>query len=386
MRPSILKSSAQTTAPVRSFCLAARIRLYNAQMNVQMSRYVKIGGILVVFLAALFLLAAPSAGAQYSFPRGGNDYVVARERFEKEIKNLGGKKAYERFSIAMRGLSIDEQHGYAHQFGSLLYRIEGEKGVSACDANFGLGCFHQFLGDAIADIGTSSITRLYDGCAQATGTRDVCEHGLGHGILASSGYEVPDLRKALALCNGVSKEKPVSGCKGGAFMEYNMHTIAVAEGISDARALDKNIYAPCDALAPEDAKICTFWLPQWWYFSVLKPTVEAYKKMGVLCEASPYPQTCYEGIGYITPTAFGFQDVQVRDACDRIEHGGNIYCRAMAALIFHITVQTRGTEQRVCDGLPSDSWNLCMQYAAHDRDFSFSVPAEPVPSFTQGGQ
>lgn len=337
-----------------------------------MTKLLRLGGALIILVLALVLLIRSGVSAQYTL--AADDYATAQTLFERDIRELGGTKAYERFSVAVEHLPNDDQHGYAHLFGGTLYGIEGDAGVSACDTNFGLGCFHQFLGDAITELGTSSIPRLYDGCARATGARDVCEHGIGHGILASAGYELRDLREALALCDAVAREKPLSGCKGGVFMEYNMRTIAQAEGISTARPAASDLHAPCNALDREDSRICVFWLPQWWYFSVMQPhNDESFSQVGRLCAVSRYPQTCYEGMGYIAPTAFGLRHNEVIRACDSIQNGGDLYCRAMASLIFNITPETRGTAPELCRGLAPDKHSVCMQYAEHDRDFSFTV-------------
>lgn len=336
-----------------------------------------------VCVAVLALCGYALPTPQYTLEPGTPHLKETREQFVRDIKELGGVQAYARFSNAVRGLGIDDQHGYAHTFGHELYTIEGERGIVACDANFGLGCFHQFLGDAIADLGTTSVARLYNACAAVTGTVDVCQHGLGHGVLAGIGYEERDLESALTLCSSVTSEHGYSGCEGGVFMEYNMRTIAIAEGTVAARTADADLYAPCDSVRSESRKNCVFWLPEWWLFIVFNydrqhaSNNETFARMGRMCAASPYPQTCYEGIGYVTPTAFSFNAQDVRAACDSVGAKGVVYCRGMAALIFHLTEATRAHPEVLCEDLPPTEQGMCMQYAAHDSNFSFTVPEMP---------
>lgn len=343
--------------------------------------------ILVILVGILFLIGTVSGSPQYTLQPGTPDLKAASAQFVSDIREFGGKKAYERLAVAIQSLDIDDQHGYAHEFGSELYKIEGESGITVCDVRFSMGCFHQFLGNAIEDLGTSSVRRLFEACGGVAGTSEVCEHGLGHGLLSGLGYSEQNLRDALALCDDVTHNKQYAGCNGGAFMEYNLRTIASAEGTMGVRELEGDtIYAPCDSLDQSNSKTCTFWLPEWWYFGVLRGTRtansndEAYETMGRWCAQSQEPQACYEGIGYITPSAFDFRLAEVRAACDRVGEagGGNVYCRSMAGLIFHITVGQMQYARELCDGLSDAERNVCMQYASYTgNNFSFSVPVPP---------
>ena len=226
-------------------------------------------GALALLIAVLVLIDRSAASAQYTLTNNIVNPSDVRELFARDIREFGGVDAYARLAFAMQGLEIEEQHEYAHTFGHELYAVEGEQGIGACDARFAFGCFHQFLGEAIGDLGTTSVGRLYDACATITGTRRVCQHGIGHGVLSAIGYDEADLKGALELCNSVTRERTYAGCVGGAFMEYNLRIIASAEGIQGPREFSGDMYAPCTSVSSLDQKTCTFWLPQWWLFFVL---------------------------------------------------------------------------------------------------------------------
>lgn len=321
------------------------------------------------------------ATPQYTLEKDTPHLKETSALFAREIREFGDVQAYARLSSALQDLDVEDQHGYAHTFGHQLYLVEGEKGIKACDGNFGLGCFHQFLGDAINDLGTTSVARLYNECGKVIGTRDSCKHGLGHGILSGYGYTEPDLALALELCDTITHEETYSGCSGGVFMEYNVRTIASAEGIMGNREREADLYAPCSRVLSGDRKTCLFWLPQWWLYADLgadhtKPApADAYRELSKRCAASEYPQSCYEGIGYITPTAFDFDSDQIRTACDWVgeTNHGNVYCRSTSALIVGMTFRDLTRGEAICDGLPGAERSVCTQYA-RQNDFSFSMP------------
>lgn len=341
-------------------------------------------GTLVLALACLLLVAAlawfAASTPQYTLTSNVADQRTLETLFRDDIREFGALQAYERLAVAIRMLPEDVQHGYAHAFGHALYVTEGEPGIVVCDGRFNLGCFHQFLGDAIGDLGTDAITRLYKECGQAIGSEETCQHGLGHGILSGVGYTEADLRHALSLCAAATNEKTYAGCYGGAFMEYNMRTVAEAEGIMLSRRAENNdMYAPCLTMPEDERSVCTFWLPQWWFFSIMQGQRDPaqrpalYSRMGDLCAASPAPQPCYEGIGYITPTVFSFDAEASRSACS-LTGAGSLYCSGMAALIFNISTGQKEKAPTVCEGFTGKDAQICTAYATHENNFSFTMP------------
>lgn len=336
---------------------------------------------IAVLVGVIWLVSLLYVPQQYELRPNSNDYKAARALFNKEIASLGGRRAYERMGIAIAEMEVEDQHAYAHMFGHELYLVEGEQGIVACDGAFNLGCFHQFLGDAIADMGTSAVQRLYDACSNVIGTHDLCKHGLGHGVLAGVGYTLPNLKQALELCTNVTREHTYSGCIGGAFMEYNMRTIASAEGLQGIRT-DADVYAPCTQVQERDRSVCMFWLPQWWYATLSHDTRvpadrnEPFRVMGKRCAAAPHPVSCYEGIGYIAPVIFAYNLDDSRAACDELGDTGSArrYCRGMAALIMHLTFRDPLKDVFLCEGLQGNDLRVCRLYAEHEGDFSFTVP------------
>ncbi len=156
------------------------------------------------------------------------------------------------------------QHTEAHIFGGALYATEGLNGISTCDARFSSGCFHEFIGRAIADDGLSVVTQLNTVCTNKGG----CQHGIGHGLISYLGYSPEDLTKSIAICAGLPGEEMLDGCMGGSFMEYNMRTmLQVSNGAVRPATSTKDLLDPCDRFSGEAQRSCMLYQPQWWSVS-----------------------------------------------------------------------------------------------------------------------
>lgn len=187
-----------------------------------------------LFLGAILALtlyhpAPPQQEALQTVPQGvlknekTIDDATVTKHWTERIAAVGGVAAYEEFGVEAQGYEFGARHVLAHLFGRALYQVEGLKGVGACDSNYSYGCFHQFLGEAIAGHGLASAAELNESCrSQDTNQKRIaCQHGIGHGVLAYSGYSEADLHKALDACRSYS-DATLGGCYSGAFMEYNV--------------------------------------------------------------------------------------------------------------------------------------------------------------------
>src|SRR6185436_7584448 len=126
---------------------------------------------------------------------GASAFSIEEEQYWKEqIASEGGLSAYRDFSKIVANDPPSSQHRQAHEFGGLLYKVEGIAALSVCDLQFSMGCFHEFLGQAISDQGISVIDTLAHECSKLDQfTQGGCFHGIGHGIQAWLGYESKDL-------------------------------------------------------------------------------------------------------------------------------------------------------------------------------------------------
>ena len=137
-----------------------------------------LGGILVVGLLYQHAYGSSLADAR---SQSGNEPAQNEqsEQWAERIQDVGGKAAYVELSNSISGLSPQLQHVAAHAFGEALYDVEGTKGLAVCDSNYSFGCYHEFLGRAIAALGLSSVNDLNQGCVDALGSGALsCQHGV----------------------------------------------------------------------------------------------------------------------------------------------------------------------------------------------------------------
>lgn len=341
------------------------------------------------WLAFIFLIAC-AGGLMLAFGGGrGNSAEIlpsASEQWMKEIQELGAREAYKKMIEESAALTPQEQHINAHVFGGALFDVEGEGGLSVCDETFSFGCFHEFLGRAIASLGPSSIERLNEQCFDDLVLSPLsCQHGIGHGALAFAGYEDDGLHYALAVCRDLPYADPIGGCYGGAFMEYNMRTMLGADSTFRAPPEDGDLVAECAGLDREYKRACVYWVPQWWN-AVLQSRIvsldENFIRMGEFCSDKRIRddrRDCFEGIGNITPPAVNFSARESARLCDLTSKKPEerLFCRSTAANSLYTGGAGKvGDALGVCGGLEGAHYAYCAAYARNEANAveRWSVP------------
>ncbi len=307
---------------------------------------------------------------------------VQEAYWKGRISAVGPVRAYSEFGNAVQDLTPQKQHEDAHAFGGALYQIAGVGGLSTCDARFSFGCFHEFLGRAIAALGLGSVGSLNEGCIEALGAGSLsCQHGIGHGVLAYLGYTGDDLNKALRICKDLPHNDPIGGCYGGVFMEYNLQTMLGTEG--RIRPPTSDMQAPCDSVADAYKTACYFWQPQWWrqnfFVAGMTDDDRAYAAAGVLCAQvpAPYTRTCFEGIGNIAPSDAHFDGARTRTLCEDASSDptDRLYCKSLAADSLFVGADAKEDATAVCADLPADQYRYCIVYASNSANIAMPLEA-----------
>ena len=173
----------------------------------------------------------------------------------------GPAAALRRFDEQYADGSDPTCHRVAHTIGSAtLSRNRGNvaktfaQGSSSC----GSGYYHGVLERALLGVRGYQPERLAavsrELCADE-GVRAVawlayqCLHGLGHGLMISTGYNLP---LALKVCNRLASTWDQESCKGGTFME----NIATSYGFKSRWVRDDDPIFPCNAVAERDKPVC----------------------------------------------------------------------------------------------------------------------------------
>ncbi len=238
--------------------------------------------------------------------------------FEKYFKNLAQRKgatyAYEILRFVPLLPNIDT-HLLGHAIGDILYKQEGLKGIEICTNDFRNACSHTIVVGLFMDKGEGALPEIADVCRLAPGgpgAYTMCFHGLGHGILAYTGYDVP---KAVGLCNKTGtpqyRGREAAECIGGIVMETiggGFHDKALWEKQRQKYLKKENPLSLCSAdFMPKDAKsMCYLYLTPYLFEAVggslFRLTDDDLKKAFKLCGAidlseNPNLDACYGGFG-----------------------------------------------------------------------------------------
>lgn len=185
-------------------------------------------------------------------------------------------------------------HMFGHVIGAELYKQQGLRGMAVCTTDFAFSCYHSILGAAVAEEGIRAVRDINQVCVES---KDLwaCQHGLGHGIMATVGYDDPF--KALEVCAGLSDQSPINGCIQGVFMEHNSLTMLDPAMHKQRELTDTGLYYPCDTVADEYKNECYHEIPVWWRGIYGQ---ENYKKIASLCEGVPNQENknwCFRRLG-----------------------------------------------------------------------------------------
>ncbi|MFT5832245.1 MAG: hypothetical protein ACI9SY_000628 [Candidatus Paceibacteria bacterium] len=233
-----------------------------------------------------------------NYPKSTTDLAAFEMYWERHIKKVGAKNAYDTFKDHYSDLDTGEKHEVAHYFGGVLYDSVGLEGISVCDDDFSYGCFHELITFSIMDHGTGILTELNDFC---TNSEFDCQHGIGHGILADFGYTGENLSDAIDLCHRLGSVDESDGCFGGIFMEYNLRTIWGKD--APLRAFDDNTKdTTCEEVSTHGVWACYFWSAQW-YMALSQNNGRAKQiewTLGLCNQFSTEPGRlqCINGLGY----------------------------------------------------------------------------------------
>jgi hypothetical protein len=208
-----------------------------------------------------------------------------------------------------------DMHLLGHVIGDVLYRQKGKEGILDCTDEFRNACSHSIVTGLFADHGEAALGEIASVCQTApggSGAYTMCYHGLGHGVLAAVGYEMPE---AVNLCDRTGTPKynmrESAECVGGAVMEIisgGFHDPATWEKKHDEYLGGNDPFALCTAsFMPQSARnLCLDYLtPHLVTFvggDLGNPSREVIAKAMALCKTIPSSRqadkdACYRGFG-----------------------------------------------------------------------------------------
>jgi hypothetical protein len=184
--------------------------------------------------------------------------------FEQAFGNVayyeGPRKAMALFDKTFEEGDAD-CHRVAHAIGAAsLARNKGNvartfaEGSSSCWSGYYHGVLERSLVKAESRT-PAALARVSRTLCDDPGVRRVnwlsyqCLHGLGHGLMISTGYALP---LSLDTCRALRSDWDRTSCKGGVFME----NITPSYGIRSPWLRDDDPVYPCNSVARPDKKMC----------------------------------------------------------------------------------------------------------------------------------
>lgn len=332
-----------------------------------MRLYVALGVVALVLCAAFAyyhtVLSVPP-------PPSITDPIAQQRYWESRIRAVGGAGAYAELAQFASNLNPSDQHLLAHDFGGALYAIVGLPGISVCDSRFSYGCYHEFIGQAIAQNGFSVINTLNSECLSSSGG-GACQHGIGHGVLAYLGYQPRDIFQAVDTCSTLPGGDTIDGCYAGAFMEYDMRTLVSVEA-APRPVGSGGLFAPCNSFSGTPEESCVLLQPQWWSEVLPQSTGQngnaLFVHMGQLCDeytGAQVQRACYEGVGEIAAALANYVPAKAISLCAAASSnaGMRLYCTSFAASVFKNVGMGTSTALATCADTTGDSRAFCDAYA-----------------------
>jgi hypothetical protein len=253
-------------------------------------------------------------------------------------------------------------HRIVHSIGAASlarYRGDVSRTFAEGSASCWSGYYHGVLERSLVDVKSYSPAALgavARGLCSGAGVRGVawlayqCLHGLGHGLMITTGYDLP---RSLATCRRLATDWDRTSCKGGVFME----NLSSSYGFTSSWLRDDDPVYPCNAVPAGDKRTC--------YELVTSRALRVFdgdwEKTAEMCRTveSEWVSTCFRSFG---------RDVSSRSERDRDEilelcgvadrYGGQRPCVVAAAMDltanFTSGVQAAGLCRSVATGLRGD--------------------------------
>lgn len=339
-------------------------------------------GILVLAISLAIWFGVSEKDKSVVLGLGGIEKAGTNQEVENHwlsrLEKLGGPRAYQELLSTYASEPGSVQHTNAHLFGAALYKEEGLPGVAVCDSNFNFGCYHEFIGWAIRDHGLEVAPSLNETCLSKHASEALgCQHGVGHGVLTSLGYEKENLFEALDTCAKFRNQPPVGGCYGGVFMEFNMRTILGDEG--RFRPMDESLGRnyPCSVVGESFKAGCYYELPQWWQAVFYEDweTIEGrgamYKKMGTWCDSlnsESLERRCFLGLGTNAPAIVSWDLKEMKEICQSMPNpSAQALCLASSAASFYGVPGPSHGKWSMCEGGSKEEYDTCVAIGSSPR-------------------
>ncbi len=186
-------------------------------------------------------------------------------------------------------------HDAAHRVGRFAYELFGAAAYSLSSHECQSGAFHGATEALFKERGTANLEEdvaTMCGVSPSYFFRLQCIHGVGHGLMAWTSYELYD---ALQLCDHLQTDREQRACYSGVFMENAEGGLAASMGHQTEYLSDDDPHYPCNELTDRYAGTCYLYQST----RMLAMFGYNYAKVGAACaEALEIAQReCFDSFG-----------------------------------------------------------------------------------------
>jgi len=280
------------------------------------------------------------------------------------------------------GSATNDCHRIAHNIGSAsLARYDGNvgrtfaEGSSTCAS----GYYHGVLSRALVNVksyGASALGAVARGLCAGDEVRALaeleyqCLHGLGHGLMITTGYSLPT---SLEVCDHLRGKWKATSCNGGVFME-NFFTSYGAQ--SPWVREDDPVY-PCNEVAEQDKQTCYQLVTS----RILRVIGVDWEQTARICASveKNWVASCFESYGRDVAGQTHRDPEEIRDICAVARpYGGERECIRFAALDMVANDKTGLQAAGLCDRTAGDLRSACYEAIGSLMARSRTTHAETV--------
>jgi hypothetical protein len=251
------------------------------------------------------------------------------------VKKYGPKKTVEHLATLVS--TYGSCHDAAHRTGRIAYELFGSQAFQQCGADCHSGCYHGATEAFFHEHGTANLAEnLKVICSSAENAffSHQCIHGIGHGLMAWTNY---DLFDALSSCDLLSERQ--DSCWTGVFMENIVGGIAKSDIAKDptradhfTKYLSSDPQYPCNDPGLQDKYKSSCYFLQ--TSRMLQLFGNDWKKVADACSGAPavYQRSCFESMGRDIGGTHHFDEPGAIAACQSAPAGAmRIGCLVGAA-------------------------------------------------------
>lgn len=254
-----------------------------------------------------------------------NDAVLTDDAVLAEYIETYGPTPTMRVLIAAAERRGVECHDRAHEFGRLSHEAFGDEVLKLSLPECHSGFYHGAIEAYFKKNGTANLReKLSFICPDNLNFffMHQCRHGLGHGLMAWSGYELPE---TLDYCSLIDDDGGKASCRTGAFMENIVGSLAES---AEAKArghftkyLSDDPQYPCNIVKEEYKSDCYFLQTD----RMLRLSTNGFQGVADACHAAPeaYHFTCFASMGRTISGITRGRPQEALDACRLIQEGAN---------------------------------------------------------------